>query len=206
MAVPQGQIPPTRSAARRGRARTRRDSGFYLPVWSLGLMLLVVVMIAGGIVALVIGLGGRTPPESAPVVIVSSPVPTQLGAVPLSPATPTIPPEIDPAGSGGGVSEPFALSGPTLESVVFTATPRPISIGQRVMVVDVGIQQLNVRDRAGTVGTSVVFRAEEETVFEVVGGPEQADGLTWWRIQSPDNPARAGWAASNYLRLLVADD
>jgi len=51
----------------------------------------------------------------------------------------------------------------------------------------------------------VEFRAEEGTEFIVVDGPRQADGLTWWQIQAPDNPAQTGWAASNYL-ILPPDD
>jgi hypothetical protein len=202
--VPQSSSPAA-LPGRRGKARTRRDSGFYLPLWSLALMLFVVLIIAGGIVALIIGLGGRSAPELDPVIIVSTSVPTEpAGAVAAVPASPTIPPEFDPSVSGARPSA-LQLAGPTLVPVSLSPTPQPITLGGQVRVIDVGIQQLNVRDRAGTRESTVVFRAEEGTIFTVVGGPEQADGLTWWRVQDPDNQARAGWAAANYLQLLTED-
>ncbi|GAB4509086.1 MAG: hypothetical protein OHK0046_03410 [Anaerolineae bacterium] len=219
------QPPPSQHVqrvARRGSARERRDNGLYLPLWSLALMLIVVIGITGGIVLLVISLGGRSAPESPPVILVSSPVATQRPAeFPVVPATATIPPQFDPNVSGTGGSAPevasgetagganslptapatFALSGPTLPPVIFTPTPRSISIGERVLVIDVGDQQLNVRDNPGVAGTSILFRVVEGTEFVIVDGPRQADGLTWWRIQSPLNQSQIGWAASNYLEI-----
>jgi hypothetical protein len=168
-------------------------------------MLFVVLIITGGIVALVIGLGGRSAPEREPVIIVSTPIPTELaGALAAVPASPTIPPEFDP-NVGGVRPSTLQLSGPTLVPVSLSPTPQPITLGGQIRVIDVGIQQLNVRDRAGTRESTVVFRAEEGTIFTVVGGPEQADGLTWWRIQDPENETRAGWAAANYLQLMAED-
>ena len=76
-----------------------------------------------------------------------------------------------------------------------------VGVNRQVIVVDVGAQQLNVRDTAGVIGTTVLFRAEEGTIFNVVDGPQQVDGLLWWKIQAPNNTARTGWAASNYLQI-----
>jgi len=169
-------------------------------------MLLVVVAIAGGIVMLVLNMGGNEAPEIAPVVVVNSPVPTQRpAAFPVAPATPTIPPEVDPNVQGiPDVPTPtlaLVLDGPTLEPVVFSPTPRVLTVGERVIVQDVSPDQLNVRDNPGVSGTNIVFRAPEGTLFTVVDGPQQADGLTWWRIQDLNNASRVGWAAANYLVL-----
>ncbi len=183
----------------RGRARRRRDRGYTPPWWSLLLVILFVLMTVAGIVVVVVNLGGNEAPEKAPQIIVSSPIPTERPAsFPLSPASPTIPPEVDP-NVIGFTAQPLALAGPTLEAIVFTPTPQLITIGSRVVVLDVAPDQLNVRDNPGVTGTSIIFQAEELSEFVVVDGPRQADGLTWWRVEDPLNTSRAGWAASNYL-------
>jgi hypothetical protein len=69
-------------------------------------------------------------------------------------------------------------------------------------VIDVGDQQLNVRELPGVIDVDVVFRAPENTLFTIIAGPSQGDGLTWWQLQDPDNPQRVGWAASNYLEVV----
>ncbi len=200
--------PPARATPRRGRARSRRDSGLYLPLWSLALVLVIVMATVAGLVLLVLSIGGNEAPEAPPVVIVSSPVPTDRPAgFAASPATPTIPPELDPISGGSAPPSvpPLRMDGPTLPAVEFTATPMTIIVGRQVRVIDVGAQQLNVRDAPGVTGSTVVFRAEEESTFNVIGGPQQADGLTWWQIEDPFNLTRTGWAASNYLQA-IADD
>jgi len=69
------------------------------------------------------------------------------------------------------------------------------------MVIDVGDQQLNVRDLPGVMTSTVIFRSPEGSRFTVLEGPNLVDGLTWWRIQDVADPARVGWAASNYLEV-----
>ncbi len=203
--------PPSRRAVRmenRGRARHRRSHGYAPPLWSIALMVMFVIVATGATVAAIIGLGGKTAPEEQPIIIVISPVPTERPAeFPISPASPTIPPEVDPIGANmddAGIvapTQPFILSGPTLEAVVFTPTPRGITIGDSILVKDVGADQLNVRNEPGVIDTQVIFRADEGALFVIVAGPSQADGLTWWQIQDPNNATRTGWAASNYLIL-----
>ncbi len=204
MPPPQGQIPPrTLPPEHHGRARARRENGLYLPLWSLALMLISVMGCAGLIVLAVVSLGGNTPTQSPPVIIVSSPLPTERPAsFPASPATPTLPTVVD--SSSPMPPQNFALSGPTLPPVIISPTPGIIDIGARVMVVDVGDQQLNVRDNPGVTGTNIVLRVPEGAFFTIVGGPQQADGLTWWQIASVDNPSQVGWAASNYLEYSAA--
>jgi hypothetical protein len=194
---PPRQLPPRSS--RRGRARARRDSGLYLPLWSLILMLFAVMATAAGIVLLVIALGGNDAPQNSPIVIVSSPVPTtRPDSFPMSPATATLPPEADSLRNRPQVT--FGLSGPTLPPVEISPTPQRITVGGQILVIDVGANQLNVRNTAGVIGTAIVFLADEGSIFNVVDGPQQADGLTWWKIQDPNNTANTGWAASNYLQ------
>lgn len=194
--------PPPRAArpAPKGTARHRRDNALYLPLWSIILMLFSVFSIAAVIVFIVIAAGQReNMPQGQAIVIISSPIPTQAGQIPISPATATLPPEADQ----GIITVPptFALSGPTLVAVELSPTPKTITVGEQVIVIDVGIQKLNVRDTPGVVGTNIVFRADEGSIMKVIGGPQQADGLTWWEIQDTINPQLSGWAASNYLQV-----
>ena len=199
-----GQIPvPSQQAAspRPGTARYRRENAVYLPLWLIALMLVLVALTAGAIVLLVISLGGNNDtPDEAPVVVMSSAVPTtRPDSFPLVPITPTL-----PAFADRSVQQPvgtFALAGPTLATPVISPTPRPVDIGADVVVVDVGDQQLNIRDQAGVFETSVIFRVPEGGRMTVLEGPLQIDGLTWWRVQNAANPSQTGWAAANYLQV-----
>jgi hypothetical protein len=162
-------------------------------------MLFFVAAAVAGVVMLVLALGVRTPPLSTPRLEVLTADPSILARA--------VTPVADAAGdiSESGVqilSVPtvaFVMDGPMLEPN-YSPTPISIVIGRTIIVVDVGDQQLNVRDNPGVLGTTVVFRAPESTAYIVVDGPLQADGLTWWKIQDPNQPNREGWAASNYLQ------
>lgn len=195
-----GDTQPVSRLSRKGAARHRRDNALYLPLWSLALMLVVVIAAVIAIVAAILSFGGDPAPEPEPVVVVSSPVATpRPDSFPVSPATPTLPDYVI-------LDRPvvtFALEGPTLQPVQISPTPRSVAVGLQVRVVDVGLQELNVREIPGVRGTVIVFRAEEGTVFNVVDGPEQSDGLTWWQIEDPFNATRTGWAAANYLEVIA---
>jgi len=204
----QGRPPRPRQSRARQRQKKRRQGGLYLPLWSLALTVLLVAGCAVGLVVIVVNLGGNTPEDNPPpALIVNSPQPTaQTGPFPASPATPTIPPDLDPGVSGPPPQPPpsFRFSGPTLEAIATaTSTPMPVGIGVNVIVTDVEPDELNVRNEPGTRGTEIVFRAPEGTRFTIVEGPRQADGLTWWRVQNTVNTAQTGWAASNYLDVEI---
>ena len=170
-------------------------------------MLIIVVALAGGIIALVLSMGGNNDiPEAEPVVILSTAVPSQRPqSFPASPATATFPPEVDTLRSPVA---PLVLAGPTVATPVISPTPRPITIGETVIVSDVGVQELNIRDRAGVIDTSIIFRAPEGSLFTIMDGPRQSDGLTWWLIEDVFDSTRRGWAASNYLipEAIVSED
>jgi len=55
---------------------------------------------------------------------------------------------------------------------------------------------LNLRSGAGT-GHARVKTLREGAVVEVIGGPKEGDGLTWWQIR--DQTGVAGWVAAKYL-------
>ncbi|MYC95460.1 MAG: SH3 domain-containing protein [Caldilineaceae bacterium SB0661_bin_32] len=72
---------------------------------------------------------------------------------------------------------------------------RPIDrspvIGDRVIVTLNG--ELTVRALPG-IGSTIVSRARTSQVFEVVAGPQAADGYFWYQIRSDDGEVE-GWAA-----------
>jgi hypothetical protein len=76
-----------------------------------------------------------------------------------------------------------------------------IGVGSSVQISGTEGSGLNIRENPG-VATQVLFVALESEVFEVVEGPVEQDGLTWWRLITPMDAARSGWAASNYLTLV----
>src|SRR5687768_13271950 len=183
------QSPPPRDTA-----LIPRSSSIMPPLWSCAAVTLAVLLCVAGAAAAFLALGGQTPPaEPLRLTILTAP-PELLRAAQVDPESAGIP--TANVGNGGDIE--FVMSGPTLPAVVFTATPEQIAIGKTVEVIDVGDQQLNVREQPGIVDIDIVFRAPEGSRFIVGDGPSQGDGLTWWRIDDPSS-GRSGWAASNYL-------
>lgn len=219
-AYPPSHVQRTPSSDVVRKRRPRRDNALYLPAWSVILMIIVVVGIAGGVIALVAMLGGNNAPPSDPVFVIVTAEPTaiaQAGATespadsaePLTQANenPGATPAPDSLGSIGGQSATtafsgplptFALEGPTLPPVILSPTPLTINVGVNVIVQ--AADGLNIRERPGLTGT-ILFRADDQTVFSVVGGPEAVDSITWWRVQDPIDPSRSGWAAADYLQV-----
>lgn len=193
---------PNEPRRKRGRtARERRDSGLYLPWWSLLVLLAGVALVATlGILGLG-SLGGRfAPGGETPVVIVITSTPTRQPTVrPTLINTPT----------------PFSFApSPTALAVLPSATPAiglltpapealELRVGATIEVIDVGTAGLNVRDGAGT-AFRVQFIAREGSRFEVIGGPEEANDFTWWQLRGVENPDQTGWAVADFLSV-VAD-
>jgi hypothetical protein len=176
----------------------RQDGGVFLPVWSIGLMLLIVFLAVVGVIGLVFTARSTTVTDATPIIRlteISSPV-ARGEVLPASLFTPTLPPEVLSATTPRSA---LVLAGPTLATVAISPTPIAITVGRDVLVLGVGPDGLNIRDTPGVSGTTILFRGDEGERFRVVDGPLQADGFTWWRLQSAADPARTGWAASNYL-------
>ena len=174
------------------RPRDRRDNGLYLPAWSVFAMLLVVMVLVAGVVAVLLGLGGRAAPGGEPRVVIVTAFP--------SPTVPGVAAQFTPIGQApqsGGVPQ-FPLEGPTLAPVIFTPTPVAIQIDVRVRVNTNG---LNVRADAG-LDQAVRFNANEGEEYLVVEGPRNANNLNWWRIQDVTDVNRVGWAAADYLEVI----
>lgn len=186
---------PATSGRTAGKARQRNQNPLYLPWWSVLAMLIIVMVAAFALVGIVLFVGSNAPVQEATAIIrIITAQPTLGGqASPLSTNAPII------QLSNTTPSVPLQLAGPTLPVVAFTPTPIPVTVGATVVVTGTEDTQLNVRDNAGTQGTTILFRAVDGTLFRVIGGPQQASGFTWWQIQNPTDATQSGWAVSNYL-------
>lgn len=81
------------------------------------------------------------------------------------------------------------------------ATPAPsqanisLQIGDTVRVVNTSGQGLRVRDIPSREGKILIKFAEGSSV-EIIEGPKQADGYTWWKVRGK---AGEGWCAADFL-------
>jgi SH3 domain-containing protein len=191
--VYEHSYPPSR-AVEAGRESRNPLS---IPIWSVLLMLFMVCGAVSCIVVAVLGLGGRTAPALAPQFVVITAAPTQTLAItlPALSASATF-----PAGLQGQQAGAVTLAGPTLPPVIISPTPESIGVGKSV-IVDSKESGLNVRSAPGVIGTDVLFVVQDGAQFNVVDGPAQADGFTWWKIQNPTDATQSGWAAAVFLQI-----
>lgn len=92
------------------------------------------------------------------------------------------------------------------EAVTPDVTPTPegqIGIGAYVQITGTEGSGLRIREAPSQAGTTV-FVGEEEEIFLVKDGPQQADGYTWWYLVAPYDETRAGWAAADFLAGVAA--
>ncbi len=139
-----------------------------------GCLLLLLAGI-GGLLAGINWFFGETPPRPAgplPPAILWTATPT---STPTATPTPTLPP---------APPTPVATGG--------------ITLGDRVQVTGVGVVGLSIRAAPGTAAERISIAGEGE-IFIVIGGPQEVDNLTWWRLRDEANPQREGWAAGDYL-------
>jgi hypothetical protein len=87
------------------------------------------------------------------------------------------------------------------------AAPLPGMIGVGVSVQITGTEGsgLNIRSQPG-LGTDIRFVALDSEIFEVRDGPQVVDEITWWLLVTPLDENRSGWAAANYLSLVVPEE
>jgi uncharacterized protein YraI len=82
---------------------------------------------------------------------------------------------------------------------VISPTPESIAVGKTVIT---AAEDSGVNVRSGpSVQNERLFVAKNGEVFMIIDGPTQGDGLTWWKIQSPSDSSRSGWAAAAYLEI-----
>ncbi len=191
---------PVKSSGRRVRKRKTGDRSrnpLYVPAWSVGIMLLLVVGIVFSIIFLAMQLGGKTAPAGQPQVIIITAIPSNTPAVQQT-ATATTP-LVEALPTFQGPIPTFALEGPTLAPIILSPTPVEITIGATVIV---NVDGLNIRSEAGT-GNKVVTNGNKGDRFTVIDGPQEANNYTWWHITDPEDPSRDGWAAADYLDVAI---
>lgn len=95
---------------------------------------------------------------------------------------------------------------PTPTPTPLPPTPTPVAglgVGARVRVVGTGSYGgVNIRSEPST-SAEIVDIGREGEEFIIAAGPELAEGITWWFIRDPGIPTREGWAAANFLDLIV---
>lgn len=78
-----------------------------------------------------------------------------------------------------------------VERVETEQTLQPaLSVGGEARVTTAAGDSLRMRDGAGT-GGKVIGMIENGTVLTLLEGPQQADGMPWWRVRTPDGAE--GW-------------
>jgi hypothetical protein len=85
-------------------------------------------------------------------------------------------------------------------------TPTPegqIGVEAYVQITGTEGSGLRIRRAPGQSGETV-FVAEEEEIFLVKDGPQEADGYTWWYLVAPYDETRSGWAAADFLAAVPA--
>ncbi len=141
--------------------------------------------------------GPRTPTVSMNLTVTrySTPIPT-LHVVPTVSATMTATPTVTPTSTITPTATITSARVPTA-----SPTSRVIRIGEYVKVANADPQGLALRVDAGRDSTEIK-RLPDETVMLVVGGPKKADGLQWWKLQTPEIKDNVGWAADFYLEVI----
>lgn len=76
-----------------------------------------------------------------------------------------------------------------------------IGVGSSVQIFGTEGSGLNIREQPG-LNNPVRFVALDSEVFEVRGGPEVVNDITWWYLATTLDEERSGWAAANYLSLV----
>ena len=96
---------------------------------------------------------------------------------------------------------PFPTATPTPKPTPTPSVPTEIAAGVYVKVVNTEADGLRFRWGPGTDTITKKF-VEDGTILKVLDGPEEADGLTWWRLEDSseqDEDLKIGWAADEWL-------
>ena len=186
------------------RALRRARNPLYFSPRLLTLALVLVLLATSAALALIFALRGA--PAAAPlapvieiVEVAKSDGAESDGAPLASTATPS-PPAVQVI-LAAETPERLILEGPPIPTVIITNTPIPLAVGLRAAVYGVGVDKLNIRNSPTLGGSQVLFRESEGKLFDIIGGPQEADGFTWWQVRDPQFQVE-GWAVANYLRTV----
>ena len=118
--------------------------------------------------------------------------PTLTATLPSPTAAPVVTPTAVPTLEPTAAPEITPTATPVLTP---TATPEggipSPTVGGRAQVTT-KYQFINLRAEAG-LGAETVGKLDNGTIVTILEGPEEADGLRWWKVQ--DGQGNSGWAA-----------
>ena len=193
-------------AARRDykRALRRARNPLYFSARSLALLVILVALASAATLALVFALRGEPAATGlAPIIhVAASPTGAAESVRPEQPAATSLP-EVQVILAAETPAN-LVLDGPPIPTVVITNTPIPLRVGLQAAVYGVGNDKLNIRNSPSLNQSQILFREEEGKRFEIIGGPQEADGYTWWQLRDPQFQVQ-GWAVANYLRTVSED-
>ena len=103
----------------------------------------------------------------------------------------------------GPTSTPRIAPTPTHDPAIGTATPLPgeLALNGFAQISGTDGEGLRLRATPGLDGAHLFLGFDTE-VFQIVDGPQEADGYTWWYLLAPYDETRAGWAASPFLEAI----
>jgi hypothetical protein len=151
----------------------------YLTRYTLAGTVLVAVVLLVVVLSFLLGSRPDTPSiEESTAVIAVIPAPSLTPSPsPTSPITPTATLDVPPSPQPGELVK-----------------------GSLVQISGTGGDGLRLRTGAG-LNFEVGFLGLEAEVFQIIDGPQDADGYTWWLLEAPydEGQQRRGWAVANYL-------
>ena len=158
--------------------------------WRLAIVVLLVLLI---LAMLAKACSGKDDKKTATPPI----IPTQVILPTLTP-TAAAQATATPIDSGSQApAEPTVAPQPTVDVAPAPATNGKFNINQTVVVTGTDREKLSFRAGPGT-GYNRLRVVKDGVNLVVIGGPEQADGFTWWQLKTPKG--EVGWAVEDYLR------
>ncbi|MCS7060513.1 MAG: SH3 domain-containing protein [Anaerolineae bacterium] len=165
----------------------RRAPQQQAPAWIPALVSLLLVSVACLVVATFIN-------NNRPALNTLALAPTATLIIVTPTATELVPPTATPYTPPTDTPPPPTPTAPAVSD-------DPIFVGAQVKVVDTGPNGLNFR-REPSRSAERIRSLPEGSVYEVIGGPVEAEGYTWWQLRDPSD-GTAGWGAGIYLRKVV---
>lgn len=84
-----------------------------------------------------------------------------------------------------------------------TPTPKPGEITINSVVQVNGTEGTGLRFRQNpSLGSTELFMGFDTEAFDVLDGPRQADGYTWYFLAAVNDANRKGWAVSQFLKVI----
>ena len=187
--------PPLADAGFAGQESPEDEDWLRANWWRVAIIAVAALAVVALLVQTMAGSKAQPTPE---------PLPTAT-LPPLPTFTPTPPPSLEGTPPGNPLppaSSPLTTPQPTTPPLV--ATPAPpsggrFSTGQTVVVTGTGKDRLAFREGPGK-KYPIQRTIKDGVKLTVIGGPEKADGFTWWHLRTPKG--YEGWAVEDYLKPL----